>query len=524
LPIKSQYVDDETKPNDDKIIGINNKFEWDHHISDDTKRLANISLYNTNFTNNRGKLSAANIQNVRTLLTTEQLKDCAEAYTNSGFLRSVIDKNIYFMLGQRTKFMIVPNDELTEGRDDKEVRQIEKNVKNNKAYDKLRIDILRLNKRVELHDRLNKFLTNIWVFGRGFLQIERLKPDDPETTLSKGPGFGSRQYGEPIALKLLTPYRIEKTLVDDRTNNFKGILYNYGINTTPKKGTRSDGNKKVILPENLIAGWYDDNNVFDNTYYSGISPTWSVLSAAQTIEVALDKNIPEFLMAVAQGFGLIKTGTNKKSVSDDVKNTLQHSTWLIVPYKDFEMTAVNLARNPEELTGIIQSLARYICQSMNLPIFLAFEDTTNFATANQVMQSFKVSTLARHRTWLQGILEKYWYDPILADFFGVPIEEVISQEIRIKPVFEDINFETRLEILQGEDIAIRNMIHNPLDGAKAIDDKNAQERLRLEDEAVQNSQQQAIVKTADGTTKNVNTGQPAQPNTGFKSRTKDAQA
>jgi len=505
LPIKSQLTDDESDQNKEEsyLIGAKNKVEWKHDI-DKTRRV----------------LSAAAIQNVRTLLTTEQLKDCAEGYTNCGFLRSVVDKNIFFMTGERTRFMIEPNNELTEGRDDKEIREIEKNIADNPKYQALRTDLLRLNKRVELHDRLIKLLTGVWVFGRAFLQVERMKPDEKESRLSSFKGK-ERKYGEPIALKPLTPFRIEKTLVDDKTYEFEGLLYNYGVNTAKK--TSGDKGKKVIPATNLICAWYDDNNVFDNTYFSGISPTWSVLSAAQTIEVALDKNIPEFLMAVAQGFGEIYTGTNKKSVADDIKNTIQHSTWFIHNYKDLKMNAVNLARNPEELTGIINALARYICQSMNLPIFLAFEDTTNFATANQVMQAYKVSTLARHRTWLQGILEKYWYDPILADFYGVDIEDVVSQEIKIKPIFDDINFETRLEVIQGEDILIRNAVHNPIDAAKAIDDKHAQRRLELEDAVVQEQERMTIEKTAEGT-KEVPTGQAGNPNLSFKSRKVDAKS
>jgi hypothetical protein len=504
LPIKSHLSDDESVKNktDNYLIGSENKLQWDRSIE-----------------KTRHSLSAAAISNVRTLLTTEQLKDCAEAYTNCGFLRSVIDKNIYFMTGERTKFLIEPNDELTHNKDDKEIREIEKNVRDNPKYQELARDLIRLNKRVELHDRLIKLLTNVWVFGRGFLQIERLQPDDPESKLTTI--GGPRIYGEPIALKPLTPFRIEKTLVDEKQYTFEGLIYNFGLQTDSNKVPKKDPKKKIPNTD-LIAAWYDDNNVFDNTYFSGISPTWSVLSAAQTIEVALDKNIPEFLMAVAQGFGEIYTGTNKKSVSEDIKNTIQHSTWFIHNYEKLHMNAVNLARNPEELTGIIMALARYICQSMNLPIFLAFEDTTNFATANQVMQAYKVSTLQRNRTWLQGVLEKYWYDPILADFFGVTTDEVVSQEIKIKPIFEDVNFETRLEVIQGEDILIRNAVHNPMDAAKAINDKLVQRRLEMEDQAVQEQERMAIQKTAEGT-KEVGTGQPSNPNLAFKSRKVDAQ-
>ncbi len=206
-------IDDDLDQNDNQLglIGLNDRLNWNHNL-DKTRRT----------------LSGAAIQNVRTLLNTEQLKDCAEAYTNCGFLRSVIDKNIFFMIGERTRFLIEPNNELIEGREDKEIKEIEKNINDNTKYNQLRIDLLRLNKRVELQDRLNKLLTGVWVFGRSFLQIERLQPDDPTSTLSTT--GGSRIYGEPIALKPLTPFRIEKTLVDDKKYTFEGLLYNYGVN------------------------------------------------------------------------------------------------------------------------------------------------------------------------------------------------------------------------------------------------------------------------------------------------------
>jgi len=474
----------------------------------------------------RRSLHAATINNVRTLLTMEQMKDCAEAYANCGMLRSIVDKNTYFTKGDRTRFVIEPNDELTSGLKDQEIRKIEDEISGDEKYKQLRTDLLRLNKRVQLDDRLNKFLTQIQIFGRSFLEIERLKPDDPESKIETGFGKAEdsqnkRFYGEPIALKPLTPFRIEQTLVNARTYEFEGLYYNFGYDTSDKRTQQrgSEGNKKKIDAVNLVCGWYDDNNVFDSTFFSGMSPVWTVLSAAQTVEVALDQNIPEFLMAVAEGFGSIYTGTNKKSVATDIKNTLKHSTWFIHNYENLKMDKVDLARNPEELTTTVRSLCQYICQALNLPLFLVFEDTANFATANQVMQSYKVSTLTRHRAWLQGILEKYWYDPILADFYGIEVEDVIAQEVKIKPIFEDINFETRLEIIAGCQQLVSMGVYNPSDVAKDINNKTVQRRLEMEDAAVQ----QDMKKSIDAETGKETVAGPANPNVAFKSRKVDAQ-
>ena len=490
-----------------------------------TRNLANV-VHSHGIDPSRRSLHAATINNVRTMLTMEQMKDCSEAYANCGMLRSIVDKNTYFTKGDRTKFVLEPNDELTAGLKDQEVRSIEDEIANDDKYKKLRTDLLRLNKRVQLDDRLNKFLTQIQVFGRSFLEIERLDTDDPESKIETGfdkspDSLNARQYGEPIALKPLTPFRIEQTLVNSRTYEFEGLYYNFGYDTSDKRKTQrgSEGNKKKIDATNLVCGWYDDNNVFDSTFFSGMSPVWTVLSAAQTVEVALDQNIPEFLMAVAEGFGSIYTGTNKKSVAQDIKQTLKHSTWFIHNYENLKMDKVDLARNPEELTMTVRSLCQYICQALNLPLFLVFEDTANFATANQVMQSYKVSTLTRHRAWLQGILEKYWYDPILADFYGIPVEDVIAQEVKIKPIFEDINFETRLEIIAGCQQLVSMGVYNPSDVAKDINNKQVQRRLEMEDQAVQKDMKKSI---DEETGKPVEEG-PANPNLAFKSRKVDAQ-
>ena len=501
---KSRYVDEESELNQSnlQIIGNQNLAEArrNHRIDDSRK-----------------SLSAATINNVRTLLTAEQMKDCAEAYSNCGMLRSIVDKNTYFTKGARTKFVIEPNSELTEGLKDQEIRQIEDDISNDPKYKQLRTDTLRLNKRVQLDDRLNKFLTGTQVFGRAFLEIERLDVDDPESKMVTQSGK-SRIYGEPIALKPLTPFRIEQTLVNARTYEFEGLIYNFGYDTGKVPRKQPERNKVKIPFTNLISGWYDDNNVFDNTFFSGMSPVWTVLSAAQTIEIALDQNIPEFLMSVAEGFGSIYTGTNKKSVSTDIKNTLKHSTWFIHNYEKLKMDKVDLARDPEELTNTIIALAKYMTQAMNLPLFLVFEDSANFATANQVMQAYKVSTLTRHRAWLQDILEKYWYDPILADFYGVPIEDIISQEVKIKPIFEDINFETKLEIIQGCQSLVNMGVYNPMDVARDINNKQVQRRLEMEDQIVQEDMKQSI---NEETGKVVQEG-PVNPNLGFKSRKVDS--
>ena len=440
-------VDEEYEQIDNnyKVKGLDNKIKWDHSID-----------------KSRKSLSAASVNNTRTLLTREQLLDCADIYANNGIVRMAVDKTVWFILGERVRFVIEPNDELIQGMDDEETRETEQRLKS--KYRELHKSLLRIHKRVEFHDRLSKFVNNIEVFGRGFQEIVRF-PKTPEWP----------KFGEPRALRPLTPLRIVDIGVDQSTYDFKGLYYNFGIRGQEKKFLSSD---------KLIAGWYDDNGVFDNTYYSGMSPVWTTLSAGQTIETIMDENAPEFVKAIAEGFGFLYTGTNKKSVATDIKNTLEKSTWLIHNYKDLKPEKIDLARDPNELMDMTKGLSQYVCQCLNLPLFLLFEDTANFATANQVMQTYKQSTIVRYRTWLRGVLEKYWYDPILADYFNVELEDVIAQEIKIKPIFEDLNFETRKEIIEGDQMLFNIGVLDNVDIADDIGRKDIVRKLEAQNRAI----------------------------------------
>jgi hypothetical protein len=153
-----------------------------------------------------------------------------------------------------------------------------------------------------------------------------------------------------------------------------------------------------------------------------------------------------------------------------------------------DVLSTPLGRDPHELTDVRIANGKYICQCMNLPLFLMYEDTANFATANQTMLVYKSGILKRYRTWLQGILEDYWYDTILADHLGVEVKDVLSMPIKIKAIFADINFETRDVIINADKILNDMGVMNETDVAKDIDRPDIVRRL--EDEATQRDQQQ----------------------------------
>jgi hypothetical protein len=434
----------------------------------------------------RRGLAASNIGQVRQVLNRTQLLQCADAYVNNGMVRTLIDKTVFFIQGERTGFVIEANEELSEGAADDELRKLEKSIiddtlefEGKPALIKdLRRKIIRINKRVKLHDRLDKLLTSTLIFGRNGLEIVRLPP-----------GAEWPKFGEPIALRHLNSIRLVDVQVNKTSGNFEGFFYDEGT------GSGFSETKRFIKSQNLISAFHDDNNLYDNTNYSGLSTIWPILSVSQADDVINDEDIPEITKNLSAGVGVYYPGTSSQSDIDESRDQLAQGTFMVTPHDNFRMEVHNLGRDPMELPNLRRMNAQYMAMCMSSPLFLTFEDTANFATANQVMQVYKAGMLKRYRTWLQGILEEY-YDTILADHFNVELKDVISLPIKIKAVFPDINFEVRSDIITSDKILVDMGVFNAADVAKDIDRKDIVQRIEeeqaAEQAAIEKQRQQSI--------------------------------
>jgi len=439
--------------------------------------------------------TTAVVQNqVQTILDQSQLFQCALSYTNNGVVRGIIDRSVFFIQGERTDFTIVPNEELTVDSTDQEAAQIDQDIKNdtltyqgkNVRINDLKRKTIRCNTRVKLHPRIETLLTNCLVYGRGGLEIVRFPTDklgivgdEPDDFLGDWP-----IYGEPRALVPLFTRRIVDVEVEKTTKEFQGFYYDDPFT--------NEGETRYIKSTNLIAGFHGDNNLFDNTYYSGTSAIWPVLAVSQADDVINDEDMPESVRNLGAAFGFIYAGTNDKSKHAQIRKELENNTWLVHGLENFKAEVHDLARDLMQLPNVRNADAKYMCMCMNLPLFLMFEDTANFATANQVMQVYKSGMLKRYRTWLQGILEENWYNPILADHLGIPLKDVISAPIKIKPIFPDINFETRKDIIDADKILYDMSVFNEEDIARDIDRKDIAQRIAEEAATKEQLRQEAI--------------------------------
>ncbi len=418
-------------------------------------------------------LAAATTKNGLTpILSTSQLKQCGLAYINNPIIRTIVDRTTYFINPERTGFIIEPNDELTTGLDDEEIQKLEKQINDDTMVNpdtgqplelkELRRKLTRINKRVKLHSNLEKLISSALVYGRSALEIIR---------------FSDKDGGEPRALRHLKSLRIQEILTDPTTGEFTGLKYDDGSATS--KGT------KTVRADSIIPAFHDDNNILDNSDFSGASLVWPVLEAANVMDVILAEDMPEIARQMWAKTMIVYAGTSKRSTIRKLVEELESGTRLVHNEPDLKAEVQDMARDPMELMNVNDSLAKLMSIGMNLPQFLLFEDTANFATANQVMQCYKQGMLKRYRTWLQGILEDYWYDPILASHLGIELKDVISAPIKIKATFQDINFETRLDIITADEKLQNMMVFTNVDTAKDIDRKDIANRLQLEQNEIQ---------------------------------------
>ena len=409
----------------------------------------------------RRGIASSTPNNLRSVLTRAQALECIDSYTNDGIMRRLVLLLIQGIKGKRVGQTIKPNEELTIGLDDEELRKLNESITQNDRVPDLQRNLIRINARVKLNERLDTFLKSFFVIGRSLQEIKRF----PKT-----PDFP--QYGEPRALLPLNSIRIEEVVMNQSTYELESIVYDNG--TT---------NKKILTPQNMFFGVNEDNNMYDNTNFSGVSPVWTCLSTSQSNIVINDEDIPEACRQVAQKFGFLYSGTNKQSVTAQLREQLANSTWLIHNNEKLKPEVYDLARDLTELPQVREFNSKYMTWSMMVPMFLIFEDTANFATAAQALQAWKVTTIDYYRTILQGILETYWYNPIIADHFNLDISEVITEKIKIKAEFDDLIFDTYKDKVEAmSQLVNANIFTDEMALEKLGEDKFLQIKRELNEE------------------------------------------
>ncbi len=377
------------------------------------------------------------------ILKRGQLLQCIDGYHNDGTLRVMVDKRTDFMLGNRPKYSVDPNEDVLV--DDLTEQALEAVMKKAEVKE-LKLKVNKINKRVWFHERLTSLVKQNFVVGRAAGGIEReLNEDFPN-------------FGEPMALKVLNPLRLKSPKINQRTWELEGIHYDFG---------EPDKSNVLIPSNNLLPLWHNDHNLYDNTMYTGFSAIWPILSIAQANTYINDEDIPESAKSLWAKFGFVYVGDKNADSMDKFEKNAKVGTLFYHNNPMLEAKIFDMKQDIRELTDVRMANMKAMCINFGFPMFLLFEDSANFATAKEVMQGYKAGVLERDRTWLRNFLEKYWYDPILADHLKLDdLDDLLDAKIKIKAAFDDVNFETRRDIAETDIQYLNANVMLPIDLAR----------------------------------------------------------
>ena len=398
--------------------------------------------------------------NLTTVLDLEQVKQCAIIWANDGVIRRGLNKLNFAIQPVRSKYAVALNQELVDSLTATKLELLTREVfgENDKNVIRLRQKITRCNNRCNLWDNTGKLSKKSWVYGRGALETIRFPVSDEWP-----------KYGEPEALVPLYSTRLTKPIIKRRSRALTGFMYN-------DPNTEGDQERAIRVP-NIIPAFNDDDGMFENTDYSGISMLWPILAVSQTNEVLNSEDLPAAIRQMWAPFADIYTGDNKDSTTDEIKKEWEDASILVHHKEGLKVNVHNITADIMQLINSREGNAKYELWSLGIPMFIVFEDVANFATADKSLQAFKAMVVEHYRTWLRGILERYWYDPILADHLHIDVSEVISQKIKIKAIFEDLTYETRKDIVESERELILMGVHDEIDAAKRLGEDEIAEKL-----------------------------------------------
>ena len=288
------------------------------------------------------------------------------------------------------------------------------------------IKVSKLLENINLYDRSIKLLATSMIFGRNGLMIAK---DRTDKTFTK--------FGKPTGLILLNPLQIKKAIItDNETYKFGGFEYDWQV---------KDKTADIIGRDQLIPFFYDDFNIYKNTYYSGLTRLFSLVGISHGDQLINSYDIPEATQSVYTGNNWVYVGKESPILVTKFANSHQRG----INYHDQPALHVEAAQASGKILEIVDTrLMNYksACMILGIPLFLLFEDEANFATAAIAMQSFINGRVQRLGQLFADTLQEYFFMPLLADISNIELDTLKEDYVNyVKVIMPKITLETKTD-------------------------------------------------------------------------------
>lgn len=349
-------------------------------------------------------------------------------------------------------------------------KQAVEGILSNTEYQEILVKVKQIDGKVKLQERLVSSQMQKYVYGRSVLGVVK-------------------KEGLPVELKQFSSKNLGNTFVD---KDWKLAGVEYEDILIPKQ----DGKKRIFKPKDILYFTNADYNITPNTLYYGQSLLEGVAPVSVWKRIILEEDGPETTKGHWAGVGIIKApGITSQDKLTALINAMDPGKWNVINADitaEVHKIATELAAFPTTIDACNHEIIRGIGVPMPL---MGYEDVTNRATMQEVMQVFKETTLEFERTALQSQLDSQWYDTILMELTG--IEDIDNMEYKICLEFQDIVFDTfkdkceAVQMLRNMNMPISDEAYMEMLGLDNLIDEIEDVKAEIEEKETEKMEMQA---------------------------------
>lgn len=296
-------------------------------------------------------------------------------------------------------------------------KQAVESIINNEEYQNILGQVKEIDRKVKLQERLMGAQLQKYAFGRSALGVVI-------------------KNGLPTDLKPLSSKNLGNVYVDPKTWEFKGVDYhdllvNDGV-----------GKAKALKAEELLYFTNMDYNITPDSLFYGVSKLKAVVGASVAKRIIIDEDMPETAKGLWAAKGLLPLpGVTSQSKMNSIVNGLDPAKITAVNAEVGQPIIFPASDKIMELMNAVHELDKYIVRQIGVPMPLmsGYEDVTNRATMDTIVQAYMETRAEFERTVLQSQIDIQWYDTILAALTKKTPEEL---EYKVCVEFQNLVFDT----------------------------------------------------------------------------------
>ena len=354
-----------------------------------------------------------------------------EAWRLDPVIRSAINRKVSFTLGREFKTVL---DTIETFPNKKEYRAALNKIMSDQEYRKARAVVDRLNRKVNFQHCLKAGVIQSKVYGRSALLIDG-PLRDPET----GEQIGIPRTGldmdtvRLIDVKILNAKLLGQVRINENTWDLQAVLYN-----TTNRGVNDPNN--YISANRMIYFTNINYHISPQTIHYGYSDIEPVAHISECNRIINEQDMKEINFTMWAGFGLIKVpGTKNVTDVEQFLANFKGGRWSVIS-SEIMVEVHQLTNDLKALITERRENEQLILRALNVPaMILGFEDIQNYATAQQVLQAYKESSVEEDRTHINQIVGPQWLDRAFASALNIEDPWDLMAEMRL--AFEDIAFE-----------------------------------------------------------------------------------